>query len=268
MLKISFFVDFSNLLGSLSKINVKVSDYETFFLYLAKRASTSLKVCALTDGYTSPIMLNRVYWYAVGAGDQYDFGDSKTKKFFSDLFNSNREIKSAFMASAGKENPTLSQDELAQKSLDAFIADRELWYNDRKKKISGFCDFYDIIQRQCDFISISPCGYWKMDFISKTVDEKGIDTALAVDSVTMSDTFDITIILSGDADMIPSVNYLKRQGKYVGVMSFIAGYPPEKKGRQQSRRLSRAADFDTQIYEMDLIRDKIAEKRKKDDIDI
>ena len=254
MLKMSFFVDFSNLLGSLSKLNIKIDDYEKFFSFLAEQAYQSLKTCIIADCQAPQIMLNRVYWYAVGNSDYYNFEDEKTKRYFTEMFNENKEIKTAFISTLGKDNPGIPQPELAKQATDAFIADRKTWYEDRRGKVKGFCDFYDMIQRQCDYISISPCGYWKMDFISKDVDEKGVDTALAVDSVTMCDTFDIAIILSGDADMIPSVNYLKRRGKYVGVMSFIKGSPPEKKGRQQSRRLSRAADFDARVYETDLIR--------------
>ena len=101
------------------------------------------------------------------------------------MFNANREIKTAFISNLGRENPGMIQAELARRATDAFVEDRKAWYEDRRGKIKGFCDFYDMIQRQCDYISISPCGYWKMDFISKDVDEKGVDTALSVDSVTM-----------------------------------------------------------------------------------
>lgn len=254
MLRISFFVDFSNLLGSLGKINLKVDDYEHFFAYLAEQVNISLKSCVISPSNKPDAILSRVYWYAVGKCDYYNFDDNQTIDYFKKIFNENREIKTSFVSTLGKANTGMPQAELAKKAENQFIADRKNWYIERCKKIKGFCDFYDMVRRQCDFIEIDESGYWRLDFISKDVDEKGIDTALAVDSVTISDTFDVAVIVSGDADMIPSAKYLKRQGKYVGTISFIKGYPPEKKGRQQSKRLSLVADFNTQIYEMDLNR--------------
>jgi uncharacterized LabA/DUF88 family protein len=88
--------------------------------------------------------------------------------------------------------------------------------------------------------------------------EKGLDTRLAVDMVTQVNNYDVAILVSGDADAIPSLNHIKREGKQVCVIEFIKGYPPEAKGRQSSSRLKVAADFVTQIYEMDLVRQKLA----------
>ena len=260
MLRIAFFVDFSNLLGSLGRMNLKVEDYEEFFSHISKEAYDLLIKCKIS-GPELPTLLSRVYWYAVGDCDYYNFEDEKTKEFLERLFNGNSEIKGTFLSNAGKQNPGLDPTSTYHKAFDAFLEDREAWYKGKQNNIKGFTDFYDMIRKQCDFIDINECGYWRLDFISKGVDEKGIDTALAVDSVTMAETYDIALIVSGAADMIPSINYLKRQGKYVGVVCFIKGSPPESKGRQQSKRLSRASDFEVQIYETELIRHKIARKQ-------
>jgi uncharacterized LabA/DUF88 family protein len=69
------------------------------------------------------------------------------------------------------------------------------------------------------------------------------------------------MLLSGDADNIPSVNYLKRSGKQVGVFDLIKGHPPEKKGRQFSSNLQGAVDFVVPIYETDLLKEKLVEKK-------
>lgn len=265
MLRVACFVDFSNLLGSLGKMNLKVDDYEHFFSHIVKEACEPLMKNKIGASETPLVMLNRVYWYAVGSCDFYNFGDAKTKEFLEKLFNENKEIKGLFLGEASKNFPELDQTAAYRKAVESFFESRKTWYAERQRRIKGFTDFYDKVRRQCDFIDITECGHWRLDFISKDVDEKGIDTALAVDSVTISDTYDVALIVSGDADMIPSINFLKRQGKYVGVISFIKGSPPENKGRQQSKRLSRAADFDVQVYETDLVRHKIAHQLKADE---
>ena len=90
--------------------------------------------------------------------------------------------------------------------------------------------------------------------------EKGLDTRLAVDMVTQIQHYDVAVLVSGDADAIPSLNHIKREGKQVCVIEFIKGYPPEFRGRQSSSRLKVAADFVAQIYEMDLVRQNLVKK--------
>lgn len=254
MFRISIFVDYSNLMGSLKKINIRVEDYQSFFYYIAEQACQVFKASFLTTVNSPLITISRVYWYVVGDGSDYDFALDSTKDFFKQLFDDNREIKSAFIATASQKNPGLSPSDLYNLAFEGFFTDRKDWYDKKWANIESFRDFYEMVRKKYDFIEINECGFWKMDFISKDIDEKGTDTALAVDCVTMAHTFDVALIVSGDADMIPSVNYLKHCGKTVGIVSMIKGYPPEKKGRQQSERLSRVADFVVPIYEMDLQR--------------
>jgi uncharacterized LabA/DUF88 family protein len=114
------------------------------------------------------------------------------------------------------------------------------------------------VRSNTDFIDIIECGHWKVHFLSRYVEEKGLDTTLAVDMVTLSDHYDVALLLSGDADTIPSVNHLKRSGRHIGVIDLIKGYPPEKRGRQFSSKLQSAVDFVVPIYEMTLMQKRIA----------
>lgn len=253
-MRFACFVDYSNLLGSLKRLNLRVNDYQSFFQYVLKEGYKVVLTSYLNHAPQPEAYISRVYWYAVGKLDGYDFNGSHTRGVLERIFNSNNELKNAYKSIVGPQNPGISPTELQQRAFTAFYSDRQAWYMERKERIEGFCGFYDKVRRESDFIDINDIGHWKLDFVSKEVDEKGVDTALAVDSVTMLDTYDVALIVSGDADMIPSINYLKRQGKHVGVVTFINGYPPEASGRQQSQRLSKAADFDVPIYEMDLSR--------------
>ena len=60
------------------------------------------------------------------------------------------------------------------------------------------------------------------------------DVGLAVDTIRMSDTFDVAVLVSGDGDFVPLVNYLQwGLGKGVEVAAF---------GKTSSARLKEAAD--------------------------
>src|SRR3712207_8832405 len=49
----------------------------------------------------------------------------------------------------------------------------------------------------------------KVDLLHHTLNEKGLDTSLAVDMVALQDTYDVALLISGDADGIPGINYVK-----------------------------------------------------------
>jgi hypothetical protein len=78
--------------------------------------------------------------------------------------------------------------------------------------------------------------------------------------VAMMPAYEVALLISGDADGIPSLNHAKISGRHVGAVEFLKGYPPENRSKNLSAKLKIAADFVTPIYEMDLIRDEIARK--------
>ena len=51
--------------------------------------------------------------------------------------------------------------------------------------------------------------------------EKGVDTQLTTDLITLADIYDVAIIVSGDADYIPPVSAIKNMGKLVYSVSFL-----------------------------------------------
>src|SRR5438445_13184242 len=76
--------------------------------------------------------------------------------------------------------------------------------------------------------------------------------------VALQDTYDIALLISGDADGIPGINYVKGRSKHVGVVEFRRGAPSDFPPKGASSRLKIAADFVIQIYEADLIRRNLA----------
>ncbi|MBI3798202.1 MAG: NYN domain-containing protein [Deltaproteobacteria bacterium] len=255
--RFAFFVDGSNLLGSLKKLSVQVDDYGAFFGFLF-RESAQVWRSSFLDPADARARLTRVHWYEVGSMDEWDLGDPNAERNLRDAFGRDAELKRSFMALVGPQNTGLSQPQLFEKAWAACYAEVKAWYEQRSNTLSGIRRFHYGVQSETDFIDIIECGYWKLDLLNRRVLEKGLDTTLAVDMVTQVQNYDVAILVSGDADAIPSLNYVKHEGKHVCVIEFIKGYPPETKGRQSSSRLKVVADFVCQIYEMDLVRQKLA----------
>lgn len=204
----------------------------------------------------------RVYWYEVGSMDTWDLASDTAQQSLKEAFGRDSELKKSHMALAGQEHPALKQGELYEKAWELCLSKIRDWYDQRKLTLDRIRRFHHGVQSQTDFIEIIECGHWRIDMLNRQVDEKGLDTGLAVDMVTQIRNYDVAILVSGDADAIPSLNYVKRAGKHVGVVEFIKGYPPEDKGRQSSARLKVVADFVPQIYEMDLVRTGIGQQNK------
>ena len=58
------------------------------------------------------------------------------------------------------------------------------------------------------------------------VGEKGVDIGIAVDMIAKMSHYDVAILVSGDADFLPVVGYLKDNLKYVYQFSVARGVPP------------------------------------------
>lgn len=259
MQRVALFVDGSNLFGSLKSMNVEVEDYEQFYGYVYKESIATWQ-SATHLAASVPIQLRRVYWYVVGAIDQWDLSLPQAQTALRKGFEQDREVKSQWMASIAKANPELKGDALTNKAWSECFADFKSWYEGKCHILDGMKNFHQGIRMRTDLIEMIECGHWKVNFIKKWVDEKGLDTSLAVDMLAQSENYDIAMVASGDADSIPSIQYMKNHGKHVGVIEFINGTPPELKGRGFSSRLKQHADFVVRIYETELIRHRLTRR--------
>jgi uncharacterized LabA/DUF88 family protein len=253
----TFFVDGSNLMGSLKKLGVQVDEYGAFFNYLLTE-SVDVWRSSFFDSSAATARLLRVNWYEVGSMDEWNLTDQNVENSLRDTFTRDQELKRSFLALAGQKAQGQTQQQTFDEAWKLCYADVRAWYELKRKTLDGIHRFHYSVQSETDFIDIIECGHWKLDLLNRRTLEKGLDTRLAVDMVTQVQNYDVAILVSGDADAIPSLNHVKREGKQVCVIEFIKGYPPEARGRQSSSRLKVAADFVTQIYEMDLIRQKLA----------
>ena len=100
---------------------------------------------------------------------------------------------------------------------------------------------FEKIQRETDFLEFRYVGQYQVhplrvhrieqegqDTIYRGVQvgEKGVDIGIAVDMIAKMPYYDVAILVSGDADFLPVVGYLKDNLKYVYQFSIAKGVPP------------------------------------------
>lgn len=255
--RFTIFVDGSNLIGSVKRLGVQIPEYQEFYRHVFDEAVAVWKL-SLHNQASLHAQLTRVHWYQVGSIDEIDLAEPKFQAHLKEQFDADRDLKKVYMALAGQKLSGQSQDKVALEAWRQCFDECSTWYQGRRELLAGMRRFNFSIRSNTDFIDIVECGHWKVHFLSRFLEEKGLDTTLAVDMVTLSEHYDVALLLSGDADTIPSVNHLKRAGRHVGVIDLIKGYPPEKKGRQFSSKLQSAVDFVVPIYEMNLMQKRIA----------
>lgn len=258
-IRMTVFVDGSNLYGTLASMNLQIERYHPFFSWVAAEASAAWRESiVLGRDSAAPVQLHRVYWYVVGSMDQWNLADPKAQSTLRDIFDRSPEVKSAFCRDAADALKARGDapDEAAvrEEAFRRFHRDREEWLESRGRALDGMRRFHHGVASSTDFIEIIQAGHWKVDMSSKTLQEKGLDSALAVDMVTRTDQFDVGVVLSGDADMLPSIRYCKSAGRHVGAVELVNGHPPEERGRGFSSRLRVDADFVARLYETELSR--------------
>lgn len=259
MHRFALFVDGSNLFGSLKTMGIRVEDYEAFFQNIFRQAVGKWRSTIDGSGQAHA-QLHRVYWYEVGSMDQWDLVDPKTQAHLKDRFDGDRELKHAYLALAGQKLSGSPQEKIALEAWAMCFNEAKAWYEGKQGILNGMRRFHHAVRSSTDFIDVIECGHWKVDLFHRTLEEKGLDTTLAVDMVAMERNYDVAVVLSGDADHIPSINYMKERAKHVAAVEFLSGYPPEKRGRSFSSHLKLAADFVVQVYEMELIKNGLAKK--------
>jgi uncharacterized LabA/DUF88 family protein len=240
-------------------MNVEVHDYEALYSYMFEEGYEAWNQISLITS-SVPAHLHRVYWYTLGFIDEWDLSLPQSQIALRKAFGEDKEIRDAWLASTGRANPGILGTTLEDKAWTACFTDFKAWYEKKCDILSGMRRFHQGVRMQTNLIDVIECGHWKVNFLHKWVEEKGLDTALAVDMVAFQNTYDVAIVVSGDADSIPSIHHCKRLGRQVASVEFISGSPPQKKGQGFSSRLKEHADFVIRIYETELIRHKIASR--------
>lgn len=117
------------------------------------------------------------------------------------------------------------------------------WYRGERNYFERLREqVFETIQRQTDFLEFRYVGQYQVHplrahrieqgkdgeifYLGVQVGEKGVDTGIAVDMIAKMSNYDAAILVSGDADFLPVVGYLKDNLKYVYQFSIARGVPP------------------------------------------
>ena len=258
------FVDGSNLDGVLKHLNLRVDDYGSFYRHVFEQ---SVQYWGRTFAEGAPwasAQHSRIYWYVVGKMDEWDLSDPKAEARLRSRFELNPRLRDGFLEDVVRRLPDLPHERRMDEAWAICFGETREWYDGKRRALERKKRFYHGVQAATDFVEIRQEGHWKVDLLHHSLTEKGLDTSLAVDMVALQDTYDVALLISGDADGIPGINYIKGRSKHVGVVEFRRGAPADFPAKGASSRLKIAADFVVQIYETDLIRRNLAYRSESD----
>jgi uncharacterized LabA/DUF88 family protein len=260
MIRFALFVDGSNLYGSLRSMNLEVSDYENFFAHVHDEACNAwLKLTRTSGAQHATTQLQRVYWYTVGSIDEWDLALPQSQAALKKAFQKDRDIHESWMARVSTME-RVKGEALEERAWAACFADFREWYGRKLDVLAGMRRFQQSIRASTNLIDVIAAGHWKVNFLHKSVEEKGLDTSLAVDLLALEQNYDVAVVVSGDADAIPSIVRMKERGKQVASVEFVGGSPSDDKGRGFSSRLKLHSDYVIRIYETDLLKAKHAKR--------
>lgn len=254
MHRFALFVDGSNLFGILRGLEVQVEDYQSFYRYLFDQVVATWRETAATSELPLPARMVRVYWYVVGDLDNWDLDDPNTQTHLREQFERDEELQRFYLTEVTRPGNKAPPPQVAKSQAWARCFEEiKRWYENKRATLAKMKRFYYAVRSNTNHIDIAERGHWKVDILHRMVQEKGLDTSLAVDMIALLDNYDVAVVISGDADMIPSIELAKSRQKQVAVVEFQRGERPDKRGRGFASRLKLSADFVVSVYENDML---------------
>jgi uncharacterized LabA/DUF88 family protein len=257
MIRFVTFVDGSNLDGTLKHLDLRVDDYGVFYRYIFEQAVGCWGKSFAQDAPWPTAQHSRINWYVVGRMDEWNLDDPRVEDRLRSRFEMNSQLADSYVRNLQPAQLITPERQLEEAWKLCFVKTRQ-WYDYKYQALEKKKRFYHGVQSATDFVEIHQQGHWKLDLLYHTVNEKGLDTSLAVDMVTLQDTYDVALLISGDADGIPGINYVKSHAKHVGVVEFRKGSPQGSYNKGTSSRLKNAADFVVQIFQSELLQKNLA----------
>ena len=175
----------------------------------------------------------------------------------------NPRLADSYIEDVIRKQPDVPAERRLDEAWELCFAETREWYDGKRRALERKKRFYHGVQSATDFVEIRQEGHWKVDLLHHNLTEKGLDTSMAVDMVALGDTYDVALLISGDADGIPGINYVKGMAKHVGVVEFRRGSRDDS-AKGASSRLKIAADFVVQVFEADLIRHNLSYRANPD----
>jgi uncharacterized LabA/DUF88 family protein len=235
--RICIFIDGENLRHSICDLFEEEFNKNDYLPHSAKWQEFFDFLVAQTDTSGERI---RTYWYVIQHLDffPYRFPDAETKT---------DELKEVL----SKHEPiqrvlgTLTDNSLKvrMKSIVKDLQNLEAKMNNRFK---GWDTLQNTIAIKHKAVEFRRAGAIRYDlFTGKFGKEKAVDVKLACDLITLTDIYDIAIIVSGDQDYVPAVQIAKDKGKHVINVAFLARNGEILPGG--ARRLNQITDWSYQV---------------------
>lgn len=199
------------------------ANWRHFYLSLIKRSGWELV---------------RVYWYVIRDIDfqpyQIPHSWEEKRRFLEGRGILQRLKEQGCEVDTSERGLKAAQDEL-NKRKQAF-----------RRRAEGWHRVHTSIERHHDQIQFQRFGSNRYDLVSRSLGtEKGVDAQLATDMITLSDIYDVAVVVSGDADYIPPVSAVKNLGKLVYSVSFLTAKGKKLPGG--AWRLERCVDGQIEV---------------------
>ena len=196
----------------LYRLDEKHFDWTAFFLGIVERFNQATHL-----DHT----LVRAYWYNAETITPFPQArDSWTQKIIDDN---------------AAEFPELGHEIVQALAREWWERERDIFQNTRSQ-------VFENIQRRSSFLEFQYTGQYvvrpfdqhriirdgdRVVYQGRRVGEKGVDVGIAVDMIAKSLNYDAGILISGDADYIPAVQFIKSQLKNFYQFSLARGVPPQ-----------------------------------------
>ena len=172
--------------------------------------------------------------------DEWDLNDPKAEARLRARFEMNPRLRDAYIEDASRRNPDLPLDRRIDEAWNLCFNETREWYEGKRRALERKKRFYHGVQAATDFVEIRQEGHWKVDLLHHTVNEKGLDTSLAVDMVALQETYDIALLISGTPTGSPA-SITSRAGRSMSAWPSFAvarrpTFPPRERRRGSRSR--------------------------------
>ena len=164
----------------------------------------------------------RTYWYVVGGVNSYPEPLKNWERTEENIKEWRKRNHRVLKSSIEKELFSYTEKE----QIDRLRELQDELYKEGKKisnRFNGFTNLQNGISKKHHAIEFRRSGDISYNVIERQLGkEKTVDVNLAVDMVTLSDNYDLAIIVSGDQDFVPAAQAVKNMGKQVVNVAFKA----------------------------------------------
>lgn len=193
------------------RLDEKHFRWREFFLGVLEKFNTATQV---------EHRLIRVYWYNAESIRPFEVNERQVQQLLTDHQS---------------QYPELTPERVRELAKSWY--DEERRYFDQTKE-----RLFENIQRRVDFLEFKYVGEYvvrpfeayrigrqedgSLFYQGTREGEKGVDVGIAVDMISKASDYDTAILVSGDADFLPVVRYLKDALRFVYQFSLARGIPP------------------------------------------